>query len=580
MKNNISDFFRKYKFNSILFKYFIRVFAIMVIIFFIIICTAYNIILNMFFNDMYADNNNELKSIGVLSETTFRDVEYIASNTLVNNYVDIFFKFSSNKIYVGEDIEQKIASLIVSYKSISRYIYSMYVYSEVSNEICSESGKYKIDEFYDNDWLEAYKNEKGEVLIYPRKISNSYPHVLTMIRKNDGIGAVVVNIDIERFRRIISNSNKTGIGDFYIISNENKIIYSNEQEFFLEDAGKTLGEKYNDDNILKPEGKQRREHTVVSNSNESEYYSWKYYVITEWDKYYDRYKKIVVAMIIACIAMVFVSLIISISAASLSFRPVLDIMEVIEFGKIRNNNRAKDDEIKYISNKILGILNSNKALKQELNNELEVSQRYQALALQMQINPHFLNNTLSSIYYDLLDSYGSNNKISKRVMILSRIIRYSCDVENVFIEMYEELKCVEYYVELMKLRYGNFKYECIVPEELMNVRMIRFSVQPLIENAIYHGINEMGENGTIRLEVSEADGKIEVCVCDNGKGIDAENIRKLNEECQNNDIKKRSIGIKNVFRRMKLIYGNEAEMKIESDGKTYTKIILILPKQQ
>ena len=171
MKNNISDFFRKYKFNSILFKYFIRVFAIMVIIFFIIICTAYNIILNMFFNDMYADNNNELKSIGVLSETTFRDVEYIASNTLVNNYVDIFFKFSSNKIYVGEDIEQKIASLIVSYKSISRYIYSMYVYSEVSNEICSESGKYKIDEFYDNDWLEAYKNEKGEVWCMPTSLS-------------------------------------------------------------------------------------------------------------------------------------------------------------------------------------------------------------------------------------------------------------------------------------------------------------------------------------------------------------------------------------------------------------------------
>ena len=579
MKNSISGFFGKYRFNSVLFKYFIQMFAIMTVIFSIIICSAYNIIVNMFFNDMYADNNNDLKRQKSLSEATFRDIEYIASNTIVNSYVDMFFKFGSSKLYIGDDIDREIANLIVSYKSISRYIHSIYVYSEANKEVCNEVGKFKIDSFYDTEWLKEYESGNNEVSIYPRKISGSYPHVLTMIRRNDGIGAVVINIDMEKFRRIIKNSNESGIGDFYIISNDDKIIYSYDQELFLTNAQDTLGEKYHDENILKSESKKRAKFSVISNSTDSEYYDWKYYVITEWDKFYDRYEAIVRAMVMVCVLMLILSLIISVSVASASFRPILDIIDVIDYGKVKHPNEKKDNEIKYISNKILGILNSNKMLKEELNNELEESQRYQALALQMQINPHFLNNTLSSIYYDLLETYGSDNKISKRVMILSRIIRYSCDVENIFIKMSEEIKCVEYYVRLMQLRYGNFKYECIVPENLKDTEIIRFSIQPLIENSIYHGINEMGENGAIRVEVSENDANLSVSVRDNGNGMDECKVRELYEKCRNEDIQKRSIGIKNVYRRIKLLYGNDAQMQIESDGKTYTQITLLLPKK-
>lgn len=579
MKNSISGFFGKYRFNSVLFKYFIQMFAIMTVIFFVIIGFAYNIILNMFFNDMYTDNNNDLKRLKSLSETTFRDIEYIASNTMVNSYVDMFFKFGADNVYIGDDIDRKIANLIVSYKSISRYIHSIYVYSEVNGEICNEVGKFKTDDFYDTDWLCEYGKEVNDVCIYPRKISNTYPHVLTMIRRNDGVGAVVINIDMEKFRRIIKNSNESGIGDFYIISDDNKIIYSYDQELFLADAAQTLGKMYNDNNILKAESKKRAKFSVISNSADSEYYNWKYYVITEWDKFYDRYEAIVRAMVMVCVLMVILSLIISVSVASASFRPILDIIDVIDYGKVKRPSGKKDNEIKYISNKILGILNSNKMLKEELKNELEVSQRYQALALQMQINPHFLNNTLSSIYYDLLDSCGSDSKISKRVMILSRIIRYSCDVENIFIKMSEEVKCVEYYVRLMQVRYGNFKYECIVPENLADAEIIRFSIQPLIENSIYHGINEMGENGAIRVEVSEKDGNLTVSVRDNGNGIDENKIKELYDKCRNEDIQKRSIGIKNVYRRIKLLYGNDAQMQIESDGKSYTQITLLLPKK-
>ena len=131
----------------------------------------------------------------------------------------------------------------------------------------------------------------------------------------------------------------------------------------------------------------------------------------------------------------------------------------------------------------------------------------------------------------------------------------------------------------MQLRYGNFKYECIVPENLKDTEIIRFSIQPLIENSIYHGINEMGENGAIRVEVSENDANLSVSVRDNGNGMDECKVRELYEKCRNEDIQKRSIGIKNVYRRIKLLYGNDAQMQIESDGKTYTQITLLLPKK-
>jgi two-component system sensor histidine kinase YesM len=209
-------------------------------------------------------------------------------------------------------------------------------------------------------------------------------------------------------------------------------------------------------------------------------------------------------------------------------------------------------------------------------------------ALQSQINPHFLFNTLEAINW--LAQLNNVPEISETVSDLSELMEASIGRDDSLITIREEFTYTEKYISLQKRRFGD-RIEFIkdIQPDLENIEIPRLLIQPLIENAVYHGIEGIRGKGIIKLSAVKYDDCIRIEVLDNGIGMGSEELRRLNERLSmDNDTyfkklgesKKRRVGIENVNRRIKLRYGEKFGLRIESEEERFTKAIVIIPCQE
>lgn len=185
--------------------------------------------------------------------------------------------------------------------------------------------------------------------------------------------------------------------------------------------------------------------------------------------------------------------------------------------------------------------------------------------LQAQIKPHFMYNTLDTIRWMAEDH--NEEDIVEIIEAFTNLLRISLSKGKEIISVKEELSHVQSYLVIQKIRYEDkLNYEIQFDEEILNYKLIKLILQPLVENAIYHGIKEKRGNGKILIT-----GKIEnnlLCftVVDNGKGMDKKTLDKINRMLKNNNGKKNEIGygIFNVNERIKIIYGDEYGLTYKS----------------
>ena len=214
--------------------------------------------------------------------------------------------------------------------------------------------------------------------------------------------------------------------------------------------------------------------------------------------------------------------------------------------------------------------------------EAEIKQRDAELyALQSQINPHFLYNTLEAIRMKAL-ALGEND-VSKMIRILADLFRSSVKKGTV-IEICEEISYCKSYLELFNIRYGNkleIRFE--IDDEILRYGIIRHILQPLIENSIIHGINLNREDNLITIKGQMAGENIIFSICDNGNGMDEDRFYKLSEELKNPSIYTEKIGLLNANHRIKMIYGDVYGLEIVSlkdMGTTVTMKILAKFKEE
>lgn len=233
-----------------------------------------------------------------------------------------------------------------------------------------------------------------------------------------------------------------------------------------------------------------------------------------------------------------------------------------EFGKIA---RHFDHMVKKIdqSGKI-----EKEALLREKNAELK--------ALEAQINPHFLYNTLDAINWIAIEN--EQFKISKMLKNLALILRYSIHKSNGVVSIESEMDYLKKYIYLQQQRFS-FSFQCIldVEEEVMQLKMHKLLFQPLIENAIIHGFPGQTGNDQIIISIRRQDERhLTIQVSDNGKGMDPDLVKELNEYDYHKGDIEGSIGVRNVIMRIKYYYGEDGEFGIESNGQGTTITARIL----
>ena len=204
--------------------------------------------------------------------------------------------------------------------------------------------------------------------------------------------------------------------------------------------------------------------------------------------------------------------------------------------------------------------------------------------LQAQINPHFLYNTLDAIIW--MAEAKRSDQVVELVRVLSRFFRITLSKGKDWITIRDEVEHIESYLAIQKMRYRDIlDYRIDMPNDLCDGQMLKLTLQPLVENALYHGIKNKRNGGMIVVRGRRLDGNLlQIQIEDNGIGMMQEQLAQtralLNTPFDNAVIGENGYGINNVNQRIKLYYGQQYGLAIESKYRHGTCVSLVIPLQQ
>ena len=214
------------------------------------------------------------------------------------------------------------------------------------------------------------------------------------------------------------------------------------------------------------------------------------------------------------------------------------------------------------------------SLVEKVHNEEIILRKTELKALQAQINPHFLYNTLDSIQW-MCEQDNSKDAV-KMVGALAKLFRISISHGNEFITISDELKHAESYLIIQSYRYKNqFTYSFDIDESVLGYMCNKITIQPFIENAIYHGLNRMVDEGEIKITVERCGKDIVITVKDNGLGMTEEQCKTILQKDRSDS---KGIGVKNVNDRLKIYFGEEYGITIDSELDVGTTVTIKIPK--
>lgn len=264
-------------------------------------------------------------------------------------------------------------------------------------------------------------------------------------------------------------------------------------------------------------------------------------------------------------------------------RKLQEVMKSVDTGEFKLVGSIKaTDEIRELAREYDTMVGHIRKLMEANVIEQELKRKSDLKALQAQINPHFLYNTLDSIIW--MGEMGQNKEVVLMTSALSKLFRISISKGREFITISDEIAHVESYLTIQEMRYKDkFEYSIEIDPGLYNCTILKITLQPLVENAIYHGIKEVDHKGLLRIAGKEVDGNIELEVIDNGKGMtskEMENLNKsLNSSIDDSGLTRHGMGVHNVHERIQLYFGDDYGLSYYHADGGGTRITVLIPSK-
>ena len=395
------------------------------------------------------------------------------------------------------------------------------------------------------------------------------------IETNEIVGVLLINTEIDYIRDIVENVS--------VSENHRTIILCDDCTIYdtvKQNIGKVpqeelvrLAENVEDTvKVMELENGKRTLIYVV----QSDVSDWKLISLVPEEEVLGELKaaqqRIIVQTVMG-IGVMLVLLFFIIARISRSIHKLEAVMKLAEQGDFNQHVKVESkDEIGNLTilfNSMVKRINNliNEVYKQKLyHSEMELQM------LQAQINPHFLYNALESI--SMLAIMNDDDQTSEMASNLGHIMRYGISNYNVEVSLYEEIFNLKKYISFQEMRFKSIYTIMIhINPELYEIKMIKMILQPILENAIYHGMKDTVKDGKIIISARIKDRNVlELSVYDNGIGMTEEEVHDLNEYIQGNNQKYKSIGLRNVNRRIKLQYGDNYGLTVESQKNEGTTV--------
>ena len=394
-------------------------------------------------------------------------------------------------------------------------------------------------------------------------------------------GVLLVDMNYSGIEQMFAKVNDGGVGYVYLCDQDGEIIYHPQQKALytgLVEENNVEHAKYSDGYYTEKYKGENREIVVKTVG----YTGWKIISVTpisqlSMDAGQLRMFMILVAALTLAL-IVFGNYFISYVVTD-PIRRLEDSLKYLEAGSMNENNiyTGGSPEIRHLSSAIKSMVRQMKKLSDEMVQEQREKRKSELDALQSQINPHFLYNTLDSVVW-MIEGERYKDAISM-VTALSKLFRISLSKGNNVISIRDEITHAKNYLNIQKYRYKNkFTAEIDIDPAIEDCATIKLIVQPLIENAIYYGVEHMDGEGEISIKGYEKDGDIFITVSDNGMGIPEDTLKTLLTDKARSRGKGSGIGLWNVNQRISLYFKGDYGLKIESELDEGTSVTIHLPK--
>lgn len=554
IKINIWNYIKSFKFQSLLIKNFVLIFLCIslpvIIITFSVKKNKYN---DAVIQEIETANYNSVLRMQETVDRAMQEATRLTAHISISNGYNIFFDSDDN--YANYDNSIAIMHERTSgYINIYDYISSIYLHSMKLDKTLYGNIDYLIGEVGMNDTTIVDENWYEEDINNPQLINRyffswqenregenhrNYVTVVHYVRKKrtEILGSVTVNLKASYLAKMtnmpfVENDMSTLVID----NNTKQVIISQNSDDFLKDVKKNIDIfseiKYKDFEGSDIVTIDKIEYivTVV----DSKYLDWTYLAMLPLTSYSNDVNKINTYVKRNLLLSFILSLILSYMLTLKTYAPVRTIMRIIENPRLWDSKKKKNEnEVKYISNNIFQIILSNETLEYELRNKISLLDKAQNKALQSQMNPHFLYNTLEAINWTTIDLTNGQNDASDMITQLSNMLRYSLDGEQ-FASLEDEVECCKTYIEIMKTRYKDkIEAEWLIQEDIKACKIMKLTLQPIIENAIYHGIKPKRMKGVIHISCQLHSETLMIIVTDNGVGMSQDDVTKINSKINN-----------------------------------------------
>lgn len=467
----------------------------------------------------------------------------------------------------------------------------------------SDKNKLSLTAEYDftrTDWFEDMKQSGAKVSILSQYDSSSYistgePQKLFSIVKKiynyksgKEIGCLIIHMNSDILGNVLKSVNSNEYQQCLIIDNNKKIIYHPDSDY--------IGTQYREARVSElltvqngyMESLSEKGYLVFSTSPVT---GWSVVCVVDNEYIMDSINRLRLFLILTALFCV----ILSVYFASYISRTISDPVarlqrKMHQVGEGDFDIRAAtgaSDEIGQLTMSFDKMVERTKQLIENVY-QSEIYQKEAELnALQAQINPHFLYNTLQTI--DMMAEEEEADEISDACQALSKIFRYSINRGQEFVHVQDELVHIENYMLIQKLRFGNkldVRYD--IQEDCRELYIVKLLIQPMVENAVVHGMENVLDKCLVTIRVYRDRDCLYAEVEDNGTGIGTEQLDELNEKLGQSGEQKmvhevdyvrshRSIGLENTNARIKLYFGQEYGITITSEEGTGTKVRIRLP---
>lgn len=583
MKDFINKIILRLRLQKIRNKYFVLMISLSVPPLFLLGYISHNITSDILIQNQLQSKEDHLKTSSEQADLLFRNI--INMQRLISWDREIHKELKESAAFIGDDQKVinknttiRMQNLISNYLIDTQDIESVCLFDNNFRSVCygnsSSSGLYggggMFGELIEQDWFKKVVEANGKGVFFESNVltdsSKTFSSV-KLLKDPDELfapnktGLLVVNIKKSIFSKIFNEGE----------TNKYLVLGSARQEVHpVYEYPASFLQQTNPEGQFPSDLKELQGNGYLISMYKNQTTGWTFVSIVEEKELLKQSNQIGWATTLIASLIAFTALFLSFILSGTITRPLTQLkkMTVGWAKEVWNVEEPVDkDEIGTIGETFNRLTRERQELNERLLHSQLKEREAELRALQAQIKPHFLYNTLDSIYW--MATIQKNTEIAKMAISLSESFKLSLNNGKDFILVSKELEHINHYLAIQNLRYRDrFQYIQDVDPELMNMELLKLLLQPLIENAIYHGLEPKVGNGTIRLTGKKTENKVLFIVEDDGVGIE-----KM-------EVIEQGFGLKNVRERLALYYGPTSKFIITSKVNEGTRIEIEFDKDR